>query len=153
MRAKRLAAISAAALVAGFGVGLGVSRPTADELTAAIEGTNGSHIWMRPESGAINKLHLRGPNTFNYDPQNPQGSYSQINLYADHIGLWGGTQPEGHAVYLNQQAMFPRVAGTLALRGWQSVQVEGLVGEGRRFACIEADGTVSASLTPCVGVQ
>lgn len=114
----------------------------------AVELANGSHIWGQVERGATNKLHLRGPNT--YDAARATGSYSQINLYATHVGIWGGTQPGGHAVYLDQQALYPREAGTLDLRGWRSVQATGLAGSGRRYACIDPDGSIVASLAPCV---
>lgn len=115
----------------------------------AVELANGSHIWGQVERGDTNKLHLRGPNT--YDAARATGSYSQINLYATHVGIWGGTQPGGHAVYLDQQALYPREAGTLDLRGWRSVQATGLAGSGRRYACIDPDGSIVASLAPCVG--
>lgn len=117
----------------------------------AVELANGSHMWGRVEQGTKNKLHLRGPNT--YDAARATGSYSQINLYATHVGIWGGTQPGGHAVYLDQQALYPREAGTLDLRGWRSVQVTGLAGSGRRYACIDPDGSIVASLEPCVGEE
>src|SRR5690606_7120177 len=109
------------------------------------------------EPGPTNKLHLRGPNT--YDPDTRTGSYSQINLYADHVGIWGGTQPNGKALYLDQEALYPREDGTLdlgtATHRVGDVRLAGvlrsgsLAGESRRYACVDPDGTIVASLTPC----
>lgn len=152
------------ALLAAACVDPGPTEPTGGEagqgvVVEVVEGANGSHIWMRPEDGQVNKLHLRGPNTYSYDASAPAGSYSQINLYADDVGIWGGTQPNGKAIYIDQQGAYPREDGTLDLgtrdNRWRDLRLAGvlrsssLAGDTRRYACIEIDGTLTASETPC----
>lgn len=97
------------------------------------------------------KLHLRGPHE-------PDGIHSQINLYEDAIGIWGGAPHGGNGLFLDQESLHPNEARALNLgtreRPFGVLAADAIVmpsmsSPGIRYACIDPDGVVFGSEGPC----
>lgn len=145
--------VIAAALVGALSGGVvawGVARGSVSRLEFA----NGSHIWSRNDKALA--LHLRSPNT--YDPEAKTGAYSQCNFYPDSIWCWGGTQPGGRVIALDQNGL-SAPQGRLNIGThrhpfgdlWldRTAYLGSLRGEGVRFVCANEHGALVAQEAPC----